>query len=68
MKFYVVLIAVILALAFTVNGTPACMCPRNYNPVCGSDSVTYNNPCEFACVADSLKGLGQILTSKMGKC
>ena len=68
MKFLAVFVAIFLALALSVNGSPACRCPRNYEPVCGSDSVTYNNPCEFDCVADNLRGLGKILTSKMGPC
>lgn len=33
-----------------------CICPFNYNPVCGTDDVTYSNECLFKCEQDSPKG------------
>ncbi|KAK5641401.1 hypothetical protein RI129_009948 [Pyrocoelia pectoralis] len=33
------------------NAEEICPCPRNYSPVCASNGRTFNNMCEFECVA-----------------
>ena len=42
-----------------VENTKECACPKNLNPVCGCNDVTYGNPCEAEC-----KGIKYT----MGKC
>lgn len=34
----------------------ACMCPRNLDPVCGTDGDTYSNPCLLRCEAETERG------------
>ncbi|XP_075132538.1 serine protease inhibitor Kazal-type 1-like [Leptodactylus fuscus] len=41
-------------------------CPRNYNPVCGSDQITYDNECLLC--QEKLKRNIQIKITKNGKC
>lgn len=47
----------------------SCACPRIYDPVCGSDSVTYSNKCMFNCQAKSSKGRNlKLKIVRMGPC
>lgn len=32
-----------------------CLCPRNYDPVCGTDNRTYSNECVFKCIQAKLR-------------
>ncbi|XP_075716121.1 serine protease inhibitor Kazal-type 1-like [Rhinoderma darwinii] len=41
-------------------------CPRNYDPVCGSDQHTYDNEC-LLCMEKIKKNI-QIKVSKNGRC
>lgn len=34
-----------------------CACSRMYRPVCGTNNITYGNPCTLRCAASTIKGL-----------
>ncbi|XP_037961159.1 serine protease inhibitor Kazal-type 1 [Teleopsis dalmanni] len=38
-----------------------CPCPRNYDPVCASNMVTYSNRCEYDCVRRQAERSGRSL-------
>lgn len=38
-------------LAYIVDVKGNCLCSREYNPVCGSDGISYSNNCDFECYA-----------------
>lgn len=83
MKFFKVLLAIVWAiLAFSVLTNAAvdtnaaaqtkeayCPCGRNYDPVCGSNSITYSNRCEFDCSKRQVEHGGRSLSLiRSGPC
>lgn len=72
MKIYLISITlIVLFSAFSSSQADnlPCPCPRIMDPVCGSDRITYSNPCELNCVAKSIQGRSIGLKMfKRGRC
>lgn len=45
-----------------------CFCTKELNPVCGSDNVTYTNPCELECKNKKNNGSCKISIARKGAC
>ncbi|XP_016980770.1 serine protease inhibitor Kazal-type 1 [Drosophila rhopaloa] len=71
MKFLSILLALCLILAIAVLPIRSdddveaknefCPCPRSFDPVCGSNLVTYPNRCEFDCKRRNVERQGRSL-------
>ncbi|EDW25194.1 GL15256 [Drosophila persimilis] len=85
MKFLSILVALCLLLALAIAPIQAdddlsaekdgqtlrkfCPCPRNYDPVCASNMVTYPNRCEYDCVRREAERRGRNLEFlRSGQC
>ncbi|XP_034475199.1 protease inhibitor 2 [Drosophila innubila] len=77
MKLLSLLLALCLLLGAYVSGhpedkssgRPLCPCPRNMEPVCGSNDVTYSNRCLFECEQRSMERSGRSLKLlRTGEC
>ncbi|XP_032584726.1 serine protease inhibitor dipetalogastin-like [Drosophila mojavensis] len=59
----------LLSLSTAEDQSEICACTRNFELVCGSDGITYPNPCELNCSARRAARHGSPLTLvKAGPC
>ena len=49
-----------------LDGECSEICPRHYNPMCGSDGITYGNECTFG--AAKCLSKGELRLKKKGEC
>ncbi|XP_075151109.1 serine protease inhibitor Kazal-type 1-like [Haematobia irritans] len=72
MKFLKFAIFVTLALCSYQNAVLGIYCPcnlRHWDPVCGTNGITYVNRCEFECTEREYAKLGRrIFVAKKGAC
>ncbi|XP_055915889.1 leech-derived tryptase inhibitor C-like [Eupeodes corollae] len=70
MKYFGLFVAIFVAVISLISSSEAaCPCPRNYQPVCGSDSVTYSNKCLLDCASEEMGRQGRSMRMlKMGSC
>ena len=43
----------------------SCICPKNFNPVCGTDKMTYSNPCSADCAGVKILHAGPCTEEEM---
>ncbi|XP_043641164.1 leech-derived tryptase inhibitor C-like [Drosophila teissieri] len=65
LAFFALCMLALLALTVGEKEKKYCLCHRNYDPVCGSDSVTYSNECELKC---EVENGASITIKKRGSC
>jgi len=44
------------------NTLKSCICPKDFNPVCGSDKMTYSNACSAGCAGVKIVHEGTCVT------
>ncbi|XP_037903447.1 leech-derived tryptase inhibitor C-like [Hermetia illucens] len=68
--FFAIFIAVLCFISIQGQEHKAiCPCPRNYDPVCGTDLYTYANKCLFQCEQTQARARGSKLeVLKFGEC